>query len=221
MPEQISLGLPRRLDLKVGGVYLHPHHGTLSRLLRLEPGAAFFCKLTGADRGARWSAAIRWLEADGEMEPFGGDLDRLRLVLVGCSKQKRLERAPRARDLYDPSALYRAARGYAEASGNPWAILSARYGLLEAWQIARPYDEALADKSPAERAAWGAAVADKLQQGWPGLATVEIHAGAPYVEAVAAALVGSGVAVEAPLAGLEIGMRKRWYAQHQARSAAV
>ncbi len=61
------------------------------------------------------------------LEPCAGDGDSVVLVL-GCVKQK-LRYAAQARDLYC-SPLWRARRRYAEASGWPWFIMSARCGLL-------------------------------------------------------------------------------------------
>jgi hypothetical protein len=50
-------------------------------------------------------------------------------ILLGCVSHKR-DRASPAGDLYR-SALWPRRRGYAEASGRPWLILSALRGVLD------------------------------------------------------------------------------------------
>jgi hypothetical protein len=56
------------------------------------------------------------------------------VVLVGCVKTKLPHAAP-ARDLYT-SSLFRGRRRYAEQTQRPWFILSARWGLLAAEEVA-------------------------------------------------------------------------------------
>jgi hypothetical protein len=51
------------------------------------------------------------------------------VILLGCVKSK-LDNRAKARDLYC-SPLWRGRRAYAEASGLPWLILSAKHGLVE------------------------------------------------------------------------------------------
>jgi Phage integrase family len=76
-----------------------------------------------------------------------------RVVLLGCVKTKLGHRA-RAKDLYI-SQLWRGRRAYAEASGYPWLILSAKHGLLDPDQKIAPYDVALAHLTADARRRWG------------------------------------------------------------------
>src|SRR5260370_5701944 len=56
------------------------------------------------------------------------------LIIVSCGKAKIWDRLPNsgavpARDAY-VSSLFKVCRRYAEATGKPWTILSAKYGFL-------------------------------------------------------------------------------------------
>ena len=64
--------------------------------------------------------------------------------------RKRSQPCP-ARDLYDDSSLWRGRRAYAERSGAPWCILSAKYGLLAPEVRINPYDLALKHLKRGER----------------------------------------------------------------------
>jgi hypothetical protein len=133
------------------------------------------------------------------------------LVLVGCVKQKLPVPAP-AKDLYT-SPLFRKSRAYAEQAGVPWFVLSAEHGLVTPEQRLAPYDLRLS-KTPREyRRAWGARVVDRLQQEVGPLTgkTIEVHAGAAYVEPIRPLLTHAGATVVEPLAGLKLGPRLAWY----------
>jgi hypothetical protein len=70
---------------------------------------------------------------------------------------------------------------YAEASGRPWLIVSAKYGLVVPSARIAPYDVTLAEMPAGERAAWGENTADALQRHYGSVSgmTFEIHAGRP------------------------------------------
>lgn len=133
----------------------------------------------------------------------------------------------------------RAGRGlHVEARGLPWLILSALHGLVEPDAVLEPYDVTMAQtKRESARqnhwpwtgqgylcgvrgrllsAVWSYAHgAGRWERGTP--VVVEVHAGALYVEAVRLAnAYPDAITVEAPLAGLEIGERLRWYAERRA-----
>ena len=141
-----------------------------------------------------------------------------RLILLGCVASKR-DLAPdqrvKARDLYD-SPLWRARRAYAEASGHPWLILSAHYGLTVPWWEIRTYDVTIRERGPF----WGAAVSAQLvstSDMYRGDSTIlEVHAGAPYVDALHEALTSwlahEHLTIEHPVKGLRIGEQLAWYA---------
>lgn len=140
-------------------------------------------------------------------------------LLIGCGRSKLAHPAP-ARDLYTGS-LFRAARGYAESSGLPWAVLSARYGVVQPGTVIEPYDTRLLGGAwprsrEIERPRVGMQIARWIGVSRPAL--VEIHAGAPYVKwarlGLDLALV-HGVELLAPLHGLQVGERLSWYRQRR------
>jgi len=96
----------------------------------------------------------------GELD--GADGIRGDLILVGCVSAK-LEHAAPAKDLY-VSPLFARRRRYAEASGRPWFIYSALYGLLAPDDRIEPYDVSLKDASPSQRRAMGERVAGIIRK---------------------------------------------------------
>jgi len=148
----------------------------------------------------------------------------IRILLISCGKSKRDAASP-ARDLYT-GGLFRAARAHAEALGHPWAILSARHGLVLPDQVIEPYEQRLS----ADRAEIWAGLVSAQSQTWAGMlglrcrgpeagnrcriwdaATWEIHAGRDYTDPLMGRLTRSQWTVEAPLAGLQVGERLAWY----------
>lgn len=137
-------------------------------------------------------------------EPPGG-----RVVLVGCSRTKAPGPAPAAELFRGP--LFQRAREYALRSGDPWFVLSAKFGLLDPAEHIAPYDVYLADRPPSYRTAWGAWVVAQLSERMPlaGL-TVEVHAGEAYCAPLREPLRAAGARVAEPLAGLRQGERLAW-----------
>ena len=148
----------------------------------------------------------------------------MRILLISCGKSKRDASSP-AGELYT-GGLFRAAAAHAEALGHPWAILSARHGLLLPGQLVEPYEHRLrAD----EAEGWAGRVAGQIQVWAPDLglrcrgpeagnqcriwdpAVWEIHAGRDYTDPLMGRLTRSQWTVEAPLAGLQVGERLAWY----------
>jgi hypothetical protein len=146
----------------------------------------------------------------GNAAEFCGGRTR-RAVLVSCGAKKLDHPAPAA-DLYT-SPLFGNARSYAEASGHPWFILSARHGLVEPGTVLEPYDTTLTDLTPEEREAWASRVTRALYlRGFGGWGVFEVHAGDGYVRPLRVALGPIALDIVEPLAGLGIGHRLRWYA---------
>jgi hypothetical protein len=102
-----------------------------------------------------------------------------RAILLGCVKSKLGHRA-HAKDLY-VSPLWQGRRRYAEASGQPWQILSAKHGLLDPEQTIAPYDVALAHLDADARGRRGERVIQALTERYGSLTamTFEVHAGTP------------------------------------------
>lgn len=132
-------------------------------------------------------------------------------ILVGCVSQK-ADRPLPARDLY-VSELFRRRRAYADASGVPWWILSAEYGLVSQETVIAPYDTKIARRSLVDRHAIAAGVARGLEQALGSLVgkRIEIHAGQEYVETVGPTLRSAGASIIRPLEGLSFGYQLQWY----------
>lgn len=159
-----------------------------------------------------------------------------RIAIVGCGATKLSRPAP-ARELYT-GPLFRAARAHVERLGCPWWVLSAEYGLVEAWREIPPYDRTVAQlrASPDEwstrtRISAGTfgmslchGTTDRVL-GSPAAVIVEVHAGAAYVEWLREIIARAplthhsrpelAVTIEDPLRGLEIGQRLHWYAERR------
>ncbi|RZL82965.1 MAG: hypothetical protein EOP32_09370 [Rhodococcus sp. (in: high G+C Gram-positive bacteria)] len=133
------------------------------------------------------------------------------LLLVTCVKKK-LAVPAAAKDLYI-SSLFKKQRTYAEGRGIPWFILSAEHGLVAPDNWLAPYERYLPDTPPTYRAAWGAWAVERLDLlAGPLLGkVVEIHAGAPYINAIADHLTAKGATVVNRLEGLTMGARLQWY----------
>jgi hypothetical protein len=134
-----------------------------------------------------------------------------KLLLVSCAKEK-LPVPAAARDLY-VSPLFRKAREYAERVGVPWFILSAEHGLVAPDEWLSPYERYLPETSASFRRAWGTWVVERLEllTGSLESRTIEVHAGATYVDALRAPLKEKGASLFEPLAGLGMGQRLAWY----------
>jgi len=145
----------------------------------------------------------------------GTGLPDRRLILVGCVAEKRPVPSP-AKDLYI-SPLWKKRRAYAESTGMPWAILSAEHGLVLPDQVIEPYDRSLRDETLAYRREWSQrtarAVVDLCRR--LGVFTVEVHAGAAYLEhGLIGGLNAAGLRVLWPVRGLRIGEQLAWYDEH-------
>lgn len=135
-------------------------------------------------------------------------------ILVGCVSQKN-ETAMPAKELYR-SELFRRRRLWAEASGKPWWIVSAEYGLIHPDQVIEPYDTQIAQLPLHVRRRLAAQVADELESALGPLTekTLELHAGDDYYLTVAPSLRERGAEVVRPLEGLRIGEQLGWYGDH-------
>ena len=132
-----------------------------------------------------------------------------RVLLVGCGERKAAEAAP-ARELYTGS-LTRAAMRHADRTGHPWFVVSALWGLVEPGEVVEPYNVRVTELDARAQALLGEQVARRLRSAVPVARVAEVHAGEAYLRVVRGPLQAQGFVVEAPLAGLEIGERLRWY----------
>lgn len=128
-----------------------------------------------------------------------------RIALVGCAAKKFFGAQP-AKDLYG-SALFRAARAYAEKTCTRWYILSARYGMLEPTRVIAPYDMRLTRSGAAK---WGRMVGEQLEQLVPELNTeLVVLAGELYADAIDP-VEDREFDWSEPLRGMGIGDRIAW-----------
>lgn len=123
-----------------------------------------------------------------------------------------------AADLYMASQLFRGRRRYAEATGTPWAILSALHGVVTPERGLAPYDFPIQRRRLVQPVGWaigcvqdcyslaGRQLGDRL--------TVEIHAGRPYVELLERGRYHAGATLlrfTHPVRGLQIGQQLAFY----------
>src|SRR5262249_18299490 len=128
--------------------------------------------------------------------------------LVSCVSQKQGHKCA-ARDLYI-SSWFLKAREYAEASGIPWFILSAKYGLVPSDRVIDPYEQTLNKMGVGERRVWAKRVDLDLLEVLPQLSHVIFLAGERYREFLVGHLMSRSVTVSVPMAGLRIGEQLRW-----------
>jgi hypothetical protein len=145
----------------------------------------------------------------------------LRLLLVGCGKQKAQE--PRlARDLYT-GPLFVSARRYVERvqahdDRALWLILSAKHGLVHPLRELEPYDEVLPGSKKAQ-SEWADRVSAALLEllRWERMRGVlvraEILASHRYAAPLRPLLESNGIDVKTPLEGLGLGARRAWLAR--------
>jgi hypothetical protein len=134
-----------------------------------------------------------------------------RVILLGCVKGKLSRPAP-AQDLYI-SDLFRKRRSYAETQPFRWFILSALHGLVRPTQLLEPYDLELKMQPINYRRAWGEKVVDQLEVELGSMSgqIVEVHAGAPYFDALRVPLGRRRAVLSTPLSGLRQGEQLAWY----------
>lgn len=131
------------------------------------------------------------------------------LIVVGCVAKKGPGPAP-ARHLYQ-SQLWRYRMEYAEGTGLPWLIFSARYGLISPEQVIEPYDVTFKGPYADHRSQLSARAAQAIER--MRIHALEIHAGADYTADLVPMLVRRGIEVRQPLACLGIGEQMHWYAE--------
>lgn len=134
------------------------------------------------------------------------------VYLVSCVSRKRAQEC-KAFELY-VSDWFRKARLIVEASGCPWFILSAEYGLVSPNQVIAPYERTLNSMGVADRREWANRVVIQLTNTVPDLSCVTFLAGERYRTLLTQHLVDRGVKVSIPMRGLRIGEQLRWLGEH-------
>ena len=133
---------------------------------------------------------------------------RMIIYLLSCVGQKRSAPA-HARDLYT-SPWFCKARTYADRTGRPWFVLSAKYGLVDPDEIIAPYDLTLNTMLVADRRRWASRVLTQLEPHLNGIGSVMILAGRRYREFLEPSLQSRGLFVSVPMEGLRIGEQLGW-----------
>jgi len=182
-------------------------------------------------RLSAWLDAAPAVELERLATPSGAWRPELRLLVVGCGAAKRSSSAA-AEELYT-GPLTRDAIGYARASGLPWCIVSGLHGILWPSLVVEPYEQRIprgedlrgwTDRVGSQLSLWMDAI------GWrprirresdrygtlPGSVLLEVHAGSEYVSGLS----GRWWGVEAPLRGLSMLERRRWYREAREASGA-
>jgi hypothetical protein len=134
-----------------------------------------------------------------------------RIYLVSCVSRKSITAAP-SRELY-VSPWFIAVRRYVEATGDPWYVLSAKYGLVGPMQLLAPYDETLNSMKIGERRSWASRVTTQMDQFMPSVQTLVVFAGLRYREFLMDYL-NRRWTVEVPMEGLRIGKQLQWLKNH-------
>jgi len=167
-------------------------------LIVVDPDGWELKRLTGAAGDeTRWDDSSTTPELTDDAET---------LVLVGCGNAKADEPQP-TKELYT-SEYFNLKRKYAEQYGDEWAILSAKYGLLDPEMVIEPYDVTIDDVDAGE---WNLSVLRDL----PDVNGTEVVllAGPDYVDELQDDLAMYGADVELPTEGRKIGNRMKWLAQ--------
>jgi len=145
-------------------------------------------------------------------DPNANDLTT---YLVSCVSKKQAAAAC-AKDLY-VSEWFLRVRRYVEATGCPWFILSAKYGLIDPNQIIAPYEQTLNTMGVSERHKWAYRVQAQMAIRLLPAHRVVIFAGQRYREFLMDYLERFAVTVQIPLEGLRIGEQLSWLEHHAAR----
>jgi hypothetical protein len=137
----------------------------------------------------------------------------MEIGLVSCTKAKK-DSGSTPRELYEPSALFRKARSYAEENHDEWYVISAKYHVLDPdGSPIEPYDMTLNNAGVGERRRWSQTVLKQLRER-DLLAegnTLVIHAGKSYYEELLPPLNDEPVEVKVPTEGLRMGETLSWY----------
>lgn len=156
-------------------------------------------------------AAGRLHRVDAEVTQRTREGQLVDAIILGCVLTKHPGPA-KAKDLYG-SPLFAKRRRYAEMSGKPWFIFSAKHGILDPDEVIEWYDVALSKLPTDKKRAKGVEAAAQLEALFGPLKgkTFEIHAGASYANALDGPLRARGGRLVNPLARLRFGPQLHWY----------
>lgn len=131
-----------------------------------------------------------------------------KVYLVSCVKRK-MPCPAEAQKLYT-SDWFSKARGLVANTGQPWFVLSAKYGLVSPDTVISPYNVTLNTMGVADRRAWADRVKKQMDEMMPKAGEVVILAGVKYRENLMEYLRGRFPRVTVPMEGLRFGPQKSW-----------
>jgi hypothetical protein len=134
-----------------------------------------------------------------------------RIGLVAQPKRRR-GGICRAREQFEPSALFRRAREFCDREHGEWYILSTSHGLVAPHQVIGADAPHLHLLNAGERADWARRVTERLHERQDRSATpitFVIYASQLFAEQLVRA--APDLRIEQPLAGLALRERLRWY----------
>lgn len=143
-----------------------------------------------------------------------------RIALIACTKKKRAV-ATEAGEMYMPSQLFRAARGYADRFADRFLILSAKHGPLAPTTVIEPYEASLKGASVAVKREWAGLVADQIAESLPSPCHIVMLAGKDYRSYLLTHVVRLGHSVSMPIPpSLRMGEQASWLrSQSEAQKA--
>lgn len=161
---------------------------------RLADTAAILLRALGAGQVVEVEDICRRLAAPSTPPAAVESATWPQVTVVACSKAKRRSAAPAAQ-LYDRSALFRLCVEQVKRDGNPWLIVSSKYGLVEPGRIIEPYEEDIKTWPSQRRAEWLLELFDQAGKlvAAHRIQAVRMLAGADYRAAVEDAFEGVGV----------------------------
>ena len=131
-----------------------------------------------------------------------------KIYLISCVAGK-MPSPTEAGRLYT-SSWFLMARGLVEKTGQPWFILSAKYGLISPDTVIPPYEQTLNTMGVVDRRAWANKVKKQMDEMLPDADEVVVLAGARYRENLMAYLRARFPEAHIPMEGLQIGRQLSW-----------
>lgn len=142
---------------------------------------------------------------------------RNKLVLIACSKTKSFKNEGERIEAGDAycSPLFQKSKQWAELRGYPYAIISAKYGLIFPDEVIQDYDLTLNELNKKQLENWKRNVAEQIEdygrwkvgvESWEDMPRIIALAGKSYTDNLEDAL-EYRIEIEEPLKGLQVGER--------------
>ena len=143
--------------------------------------------------------------------------NRNKLVLIACSKTKSFKNEGERIEAGDAycSPLFQKSKQWAELRGYPYAIISAKYGLIFPDEKIQDYDLTLNELNKKQLENWKRNVAEQIEdygrwkvgvESWEDMPRIIALAGKSYTDNLEDAL-EYRIEIEEPLKGLQVGER--------------